>query len=611
MQVVVDSSLAQDNPSSFSMPAPSLWTEVDDRKLWSMREQPRSRLTEAFGRTDGAIRARLKHLQDPSHKAHLRHVGGDAVASGIVASAASFSVLHSSSRSNLAILSSSRKVAASAKNGATGVIDLNRSPRVLKSGYAAKSCLVSPAAPSSVKQSVVIDRSTLNADQKAASDYIFSGGNAFLTGSAGVGKSFLLNYLIQGLRQKYGQGNSGQVGIMENPNRSAESTVVVAAATGIAATHINGVTIHSWAGVQLGRGGASILVPRVMKSSAACQRWRKAKVLILDEVSMIDGSLFEALDSIGREVRGCPSRPFGGIQLVLSGDFFQLPPVSLGRSGFAFETPAWTNAAVRLVELRTVMRQSGDRIFIDLLNRIRVGDCPREISDALEECHISRKALPIDDILPTKIYCTNRNVDEENESKLRELPGIVTTFTSTDVFKGDHTSDVKRNIAMMMDKKAPSKIHLKVGAQVILTRNMPDFNLVNGSRGIVVSFEEDKAAMKVYPIIHFSNGVRMMVREESVFHGGSSGAMTRCQLPLKLAWSLTVHKSQGMTIERAELQLDDAFDYGQAYVALSRVTSLGGLWVRGGRITQSVVKAHPKVAAFYQKNGSTFGNRLL
>lgn len=589
------------------------WTEEDDRKLWSLRTKPTSYLAAMFYRKDGAIRSRLKHLQDPTHKAHLRRVGGGraGVSSRFAASAAS----SSSSRSFMSTsFASSYNISTAAKNESNGVIDLTRSATAPKSSYAAKSSLISSAAPSSSKQSVIIDPSTLNGDQKAASDYIFSGGNAFLTGAAGVGKSYLLNYLIYGLRQKYGESSTSEM--MGNKMASADPTVVVAAATGIAATHINGVTIHSWSGVQLGVGGARILVPRVMKNKSACQRWRKAKVLILDEVSMIDGMLFEALDSIGREVRGCPSKPFGGIQLVLSGDFFQLPPVSLNRCGFAFEAPAWTNAAVRIVELRTVVRQSGDRTFINLLNRVRVGDCPKDISDALEECHISRKALPVDGILPTKLYCTNRNVDEENDSKLRELPGNATTFTSIDDFKGVYDGDVKRNIALIMDKKVPSIMHLKVGAQVILTRNMPDVNLVNGSRGIIVSFDGgadhdgqiksgSRANMKVYPIVHFSNGVRMMVREESVFHGGSTGAMTRCQLPLKLAWSLTVHKSQGMTIERAELQLDDAFDYGQVYVALSRITSLDGLWVRGGRITQSVVKAHPKVAAFYQQNGNT------
>ena len=313
------------------------------------------------------------------------------------------------------------------------------------------------------------------------------------------------------------------------------------------------------------------------------------------------------------------------LHLVLSGDFFQLPPVSLSKCGFAFESPAWSSAAVKMVELRTVVRQSGDTAFINLLNQVRVGTCTDETTQALEACHVSRKALPTDGIVPTKLYCTNKNVDQENDRNLAALPGREMVFNATDEFKGTYSRDAEKSIIQGMDKKVPSQLKLKVGAQVILTRNMPDKNLVNGSRGIVKSFQEGsefdaysdekgydpfrryagKSEMKLYPVVQFSNGVKMMVREESVFQGGTAGAMTRSQLPLKLAWSLTVHKSQGMTIERAELQLDDAFDYGQVYVALSRITSLDGLWVRGGRITQSVVKAHPKVKAFYQQNGSS------
>lgn len=343
-------------------------------------------------------------------------------------------------------------------------------------------------------------------------------------------------------------------------------------------------------------------------------------MLVLDEVSMIDGMLFEALDAIGREVRGCPSKPFGGVQLVLSGDFFQLPPVSLDACGFAFESPAWTKASVKTIELSTIVRQSGDQSFVHILNQIRVGSCPAMVTYALEACHISRKPLSVDGIVPTKLYCTNRNVDDENKRNLAHLPGNEMLFPASDSFKGNYNADVQRSISQFMDKKVPSELRLKVNAQVILTRNMPYYNLVNGSRGVVASFEERKSdfvagqnnhdhssavcTKKLYPVVHFSNGVEIMVREESVFQGGSSGAMVRSQLPLKLAWSLTVHKSQGMTIERAELQLDDAFDYGQAYVALSRVTSLEGLWVRGGRITQSVVKAHPKVRSFYERTRS-------
>ena len=643
-----------------------LWSKEDDIKLWALRTKPTSqvsmclrsilafcsssergfnftqeyfscsfiqlKLAVTFGRNNGGIRSRLKHLQNPEHKAYMRlHGGGGGEGGYAVATTAAASALGRLTTSSYA------SSVMSATGTAAKVVDLTGQDFTrtkASSRYSAKSSLISlsqqpfttTTAPIS-SSSKLIDPSTLNADQKAASDYIFSGGNAFLTGAAGVGKSYLLNYLIQGLRQKYNDGET------EDPTTTP--TVVVAAATGIAATHINGVTIHSWAGVQLGVGGAAKLVPRVMNNHAACQRWRKARVLLLDEVSMIDGMLFDALDAIGKEVRGCFDKPFGGIQLILSGDFFQLPPVSLARSGFAFETPAWKNASIRLVELRTVVRQSGDCKFINLLNRVRVGLCPRDISDVLDECHVSRKALPMEDgILPTKLYCTNRNVDVENDSKLRELPGVITSFTSFDDFKGNYGNDVKKQISLMMDKKCPSVIHLKVGAQVILTRNMPDFNLVNGSRGVVASFDENEdtilnnnnagstwcsiipgssgvhqqqkiktGSSSPYPIVHFSNGVEMKIREETVFQGGSLGAMTRRQLPLKLAWSLTVHKSQGMTIERAELQLDDAFDYGQVYVALSRITSLDGLWVRGGRITQSVVKAHPKVALFYQQNG--------
>ena len=586
--------------------------------------------------------------KDPSHKAYRRRVKNGA---GSIARPSPFASSSSRSSSYMSpfatgylaaadALSQQKRSGAStmkkAKSDNSGVIDLTDDAAPFTAKYFAAKASSSHSStglatnlkmPSTYTQQQSnnnqsrIDPSTLNADQQSAARYIFAGGNAFLTGAAGVGKSYLLNYLIQGLCDKHGGGGmtmGGGTG-RYNKKQSSSESVVVAAATGIAATHINGVTIHSWSGVRLGVGGARTLVPRVLQNEAACQRWCKAKVLVLDEVSMIDGELFNALDAIGREVRKCPSKPFGGIQLVLSGDFFQLPPVSLNKCGFAFESPAWSSAAVKMVELRTVVRQSGDQTFINLLNQIRIGECPIEITNALEACHVSTKALPKDGIVPTKLYCTNKNVDEENNRKLAQLPGKEVLFSATDDYKGNYNQSVRNTLSQALDKKMPSEIRLKVGAQVILTRNMPERRLVNGSRGIVHGFcsESQKGDMnasqkngrsgseKLLPVVVFSNGVKMMVSEESQFQGGASGAMTRLQLPLKLAWSLTVHKSQGMTIERAELQLDDAFDFGQVYVALSRITSLDGLWVRGGRITQSVVKAHPKVKTFYQQNGGS------
>ena len=245
------------NRNNFKM----LWSLEDDQALWAQRSKKTSQLAAQFGKTAGAIRSRLKHLQDPTHKAYKRRISSACTsASG-------------RSTSNVIDLTESSPVASAgfAKNTS---IDLSSA---ISSYGSSNASTRSPAAASSssVLKSTTepskprIDPSTLNSDQTKAASHIFSGANAFLTGPAGVGKSYLLNYLIQGLKDKY-----------------SDDTVVVAAATGIAATHIGGVTIHSWAGVRLGVGGAKVLVPRVMDNKAACARWKKAKVLILDEVSV-------------------------------------------------------------------------------------------------------------------------------------------------------------------------------------------------------------------------------------------------------------------------------------------------------------------------------------
>jgi hypothetical protein len=305
---------------------PGTWSEEDDRRLWSQRSKPTSQLAESFGKTTGAIRSRLKHLQDPDHKAYKRRVGssGRVGSSNSAAYAARYFTEKATSNSNNnggaidltaspIIAASYPKAAASSSMGVKNDTAFARS--TTKPSSSASSMLLSSSASTQKQPSKPkIDPSTLNSDQKAASQYIFSGGNAFLTGAAGVGKSYLLNYLIQGLREKFPERRSNQAYASTMQQRN-DSRVVVAAATGIAATHIGGVTIHSWAGVRLGVGGARVLVPRVIQNEAACQRWRKAEVLVLDEVSMIDGMFFEALDAIGREVRGNRSKPFGGIQL--------------------------------------------------------------------------------------------------------------------------------------------------------------------------------------------------------------------------------------------------------------------------------------------------------
>jgi len=437
-------------------------------------------------------------------------------------------------------------------------------------------------------ESAHIERSQLNAEQQAAAGRALAGANVFFTGPAGVGKSFLLRYVIQELRSRHGK------------------RVAVTAPTGIAASHVDGVTLHSFAGIGLGKGSTEKLVQRVLGSSSALQRWRTTDVLVVDEVSMLDSVLLDSLETIARAARRS-ARAFGGLQLLFCGDFFQLPPVSLGQFGskFGFASRTWSACDVRTISLQTVVRQAGDPAFVTLLNQVRVGVCSAQTSATLAACHVLAKAVPRDGIIPTKLYCCNRSVDEENAAHLARLSGEEHCLQAIDAFKGEYSREVLKRLLDGVEKKAVGSLRLKVDAQVMLTKNMPQHRLVNGSRGVVCGFMEQNVrdgygvAPRVYkcPLVRFDTGAVLTITPATFFQY-SQGAVVRTQFPLRLAWALTVHKSQGMTLSRAELELADAFDYGQVYVALSRVTSLAGLWLRGGAITQRVVRAHPSVVAF-------------
>ena len=271
---------------------------------------------------------------------------------------------------------------------------------------------------------------------------------------------------------------------------------------------------------------------------------------------------------------------------------------------FAFQTRAWRDLKMEKCILQTIIRQRGDSTFIKLLNEVRLGKLSHASLLALSKCDSSVKPKPNDGILPTKLYCINADVDKENERRLDALDGQGTTFDAFDDIKntgsGSGSKYERDQLLEAASKKVPTRLKLKVGAQVVLLRNLDvTMGLANGSRGVVVAIEEMRG--KLAPKIRFDCGVEQHIFQADFFVGrGALGALVRWQLPIKLAWAITVHKSQGMTLSRVEVEVGNAFDFGQVYVALSRCVSLAGLWTSGPKVTPEVIKAHADVIEFYR-----------
>jgi ATP-dependent DNA helicase PIF1 len=430
----------------------------------------------------------------------------------------------------------------------------------------------------------------LTPEQEQVAKKVLSGQNAVITGAGGTGKSFLLRYLIQELE-------------LLHPGR-----VAVTGMTGIAAANIGGQTLHSFAGIGLAWGGVQRLVKQINNQSHATQRWQQAKVLVVDEVSMCDGSLFTKLEEIAQRIRHS-REPFGGLQLLLCGDFLQLPPVREATNEYAqdgekfcFQTAAWDRCALtqNTLLLETAVRAAADPTFVDILSEVRLGKVSEKSRKALEACRTSVKPVPTDGICPTKLYCLNKDVDKENKSQLDSLPGEAVVLEAEDTWTGDPPEkNVQVNLGDTLNKRVPKKLHLKVGAQVILIKNYPEWGLVNGSRGIVVAFRFKS------PLVRFDNGKLIRISKQQFIVRGSDGIeLKRSQVPLKLGWALTVHKAAGLTLSRAVIKVDAAFEAGQAYVALSRLTGIDGLWISGG-INPSRTRADPDALKFYMDHAST------
>ncbi|WVW80758.1 hypothetical protein I302_102744 [Kwoniella bestiolae CBS 10118] len=471
------------------------------------------------------------------------------------------------------------------------------------------------AGPSlNIKQKVA-----LSAEQQKVMQLVVSEGqNIFFTGSAGTGKSVLLRELITNLRKKFA---------------SAPDAVAITASTGIAACNIGGVTLHSYGGVGLAIEKPEILVGKLRKNKKAAARWQRTKVLIIDEVSMVEGQMFDKFCKVAQMIRKNP-KPWGGIQIVVTGDFFQLPPVTKGNTmpKFCFEADMWQETIHMSVNLSKVFRQKDPR-FIDMLNEMRFGKLTPQSIQAFRG--LSREVRYDDAIEPTELFPRREDVDRANQTRLNQLNTDGYSYASTD---GGHLTDPIQREKLLSNFMAAKFLELKVDAQVMLIKNM-DETLVNGSMGRVVGFchkpfyfsdstgkwapdadledvdeeerfkrlklrsaYDDKAAsglVKPSPVVRFNvpGGTRDLLVEPDNFKvelpSGEIQA-SRSQLPLILAWAMSIHKSQGQTLDRVKVDLGKVFEKGQAYVALSRATSLEGLQVLG--FNPDKVMAHRKVA---------------
>ncbi|GJJ78194.1 ATP-dependent DNA helicase PIF1 [Entomortierella parvispora] len=457
------------------------------------------------------------------------------------------------------------------------------------------------------------DGLTLSSDQLFVLDQVVTHNKSlFFTGSAGTGKSVLLRELIVRLRQKYIHWVPPEP---EYSNAKSVERVAVTASTGIAACNIGGCTLHSFAGIGLGNEKVEELIEKVRFSKTA-ERWRKACVLIVDEVSMIDAVLLDKLETIARKIRTKPDQVekiWGGLQIVLTGDFFQLPPVDKnGTARFCFEADSWKSTIHTTIQLEQVFRQK-DHTFASMLNEVRVGEMRNSTIEQFQ--NLTRPLPEADGLKPTELFPLRKQVDEANAAELLALTSESFFFKAKD--SGKQKDKLEQQCI------APTKLEIKVGAQVMLLRNQSGGKggLVNGSIGIVVSFTR----MEADNVRRGSNGKRlpslnkpdeMLPRVKFVLEGGEEQHMIvgreewsmelpdgkvvarRIQIPLCLAWSLSIHKAQGQTLPKVRVDLTKVFEKGQAYVALSRATNLEGLQVLN--FSPYKVMVHPKVVTFYE-----------
>ena len=413
----------------------------------------------------------------------------------------------------------------------------------------------------------------LSPKQKEAYNLIVNGRNVLLTGEAGCGKSAIIKLFYK------------EYMLYKN--------IAVTSTTGTSALLINGTTIHSFLGIGLGKASVDILYLNIIKKPYIAKRWRDLNVLIIDEISMLDPELFDKLEQLARSIRK-NNLHFGGIQLILSGDFLQLPNVS-DPDSFCFEAKSWSKCIDIVVYLTEIFRQN-DEVFQKVLSEVRIGNLSDE-SVGILESRIDTKLTNDFGIIPTKIYALNVDVDNENQ---RALDTLAEKNENLEFCEYNRTHTVLKKSLKFVDEKlkkvciAPETLQLCVGAQVMLIYNLDlEAGLANGSRGVVVGFDSD------IPVIKFLNGeMRAIDYHEWIIEENGEKILSICQIPLKVAYACSVHKIQGITLDYVEIDMQDIFEAGQAYVALSRVKTLAGLSIKNFNVEN--IFSNKKARKFYE-----------
>ena len=422
----------------------------------------------------------------------------------------------------------------------------------------------------------------LNSKQKKAFDEIINGKNVFLTGPGGSGKSFLLKYFIE---------------YYKNNVETEDSLLFVTSTTGLSALLIDGITINRYAGIGIGDKELNYYYNKIIKMRTLKKRWIKTKILIIDEISMMTPELFDKLEQLARKIRK-NEKKFGGIQIILSGDFLQLPPIK--SINFCFESITWNDVIEETFYFDIIIRQNNN-ILQNVLNNIRVGIVNDEVKELLDSC-LDKDLTNKEGIIPTLLFSKKNSVIEYNE---RELKKLINNEKEYKIFDSNYvfTTNVKEESKFLLKElinsqfQVEDQITLCIDSQVMLTINLPEDGLSNGSRGIIVDFTKDE---NKYPVVLFLNGKKMIIKSHEYKLYEEDNSIIKIQIPLILAWAITIHKAQGMSLEYVKTDIGSSiFEYGQAYVVLSRIKTIDGLSLIN--IDYSKIRAHPKILEYYEK----------